>query len=412
MAQALLSGVYANTGRYADAPEFSRRAFELRDRVSERERFFISWRYYLDATQSWDEAYDLAVSWTMTYPREAFAFNSLGLASAAFGRHDEAVEAFRNAIRLDSRFVPPYGNLAGSLIALNRFAEARSSLQDAAAHGIDFISVRRMAYLLAFIDDDRAAMTRELDLIRTRPEAMWASNWEARTAVFSGRLRAAHERYQEAVRAALRDGFRELAAQWTMEDAEAHAIGGECREGEDEVARGLELGRDNFVLERASRVLALCRGTAELSRLTEELTRRFRGATLTNRLQLPVVSAAAAVASGEFARARDLLEPVRPYDHAPAAEFWPAYLRGLAAMRSGKGQDAATAFQSIVDHRGEAPTSPLFALAHLGLGRAARLAGDTAGAKQGHEAFFRLWKDADPDLGPIAEARGEYARLQ
>ncbi len=107
LAQALLSGVYANTGRFADAPALSRRAFELRDRVSERERFFISWRYYIDAAQAWDNALELAEAWTMTYPREAFAFNALGIASAAFGQHGRAVDAFREAIRLDGRFVPP-----------------------------------------------------------------------------------------------------------------------------------------------------------------------------------------------------------------------------------------------------------------------------------------------------------------
>src|SRR3954468_20386800 len=111
MAYALLSGVYANTGRSAEAPAFSRKAFELRDRVSERERFFISWRYYIDAEQAWDKALELAHAWTATYPREAFAFNSLGLASAAFGQHDDAVRAFREAIRLDPKFVPPHGNL-------------------------------------------------------------------------------------------------------------------------------------------------------------------------------------------------------------------------------------------------------------------------------------------------------------
>src|SRR5688500_11249131 len=153
MAHALLSGVYANNGRSADAPAFSRKAFELRDRVSERERFFISWRYYLDAAQAWDKALELARSWTRTYPREAFAFNSYGLASAAFGQHEQAVEAFREAIRLDDRFVPPYGNLAGSLIALNRFADAKAHLGQAATRALNFTSLRRMNFLLAFIEN-------------------------------------------------------------------------------------------------------------------------------------------------------------------------------------------------------------------------------------------------------------------
>ena len=131
MAYALLSGVYANTGRSAEAPVFSRRAFELRDRVSERERFFISWRYYHDATQDWNKAFDLARSWTATYPREAFAFNSLGAANSFFGQYGPAVEAFREALRLDGMFIAAQENLASALAALNRFDEAKEVVQQA-----------------------------------------------------------------------------------------------------------------------------------------------------------------------------------------------------------------------------------------------------------------------------------------
>ena len=125
MAHALLSAVYANTGQSALAPAFSRKAFELRDRVSERERFFISWRYYRDAIQAWDKALELARSWTATYPREAFAFNSLGSALIRLGQFEQSVEPFREAIRLDPKFIPAYSNLAASLLALNRFDEAQ-----------------------------------------------------------------------------------------------------------------------------------------------------------------------------------------------------------------------------------------------------------------------------------------------
>ncbi len=412
MAQALLSGVYANTGRFAEAPEYSRRAFELRDRVSERERFFISWRYYLDAAQAWDQALDLALSWTMTYPREAFAFNSLGLASGAFGQHDQAVKAFREAIRLDPKFVPPYGNLAGSSIALNQFAEAKSLLAEAAAHGIDFISIRRIAYTLAFLDNDDTAMARELSLIREKPEAMWAANWEARTSAFRGQFTTAHNLYAQGVQAALRDNFPELAAQWTIEDAEVHAIAGQCADARRQVSRGLELGRDNFALERAGRTLAWCGGGDNLQGLIDDLSRRFPAATLTTRLQLPVISAALAVARREPARAIELLDPVKSYQHAPAAEFWPLYLRGEALLQRADGRGAGDEFQLIVDHRGEAPASPLYALAHLGLARAAALLGDNARARKAYDEFFSLWKGADGDLAPLTEARLEYARLQ
>src|SRR5262249_43688657 len=210
----------------------------------------------LDADQAWDKALELSLSWTTTYPREAFAFNSLGLASAAFGQHMQAVNAFREAIRLDPRFVPPHGNLAGSMIALNRFEDAKRLLAEASSLGIDFISLRRTSYLIAFLENDSAAMARELALVRDTQDAMWASIWEARTAAFAGRFRRAHELFQMGVEAARRDNYREFGAQWMMEDAETHALADECSEARREVAVGLELGRDNFTLERAARALA------------------------------------------------------------------------------------------------------------------------------------------------------------
>src|SRR5204862_1169243 len=186
MAQALLSGVYANTGRSADAPTYAQKAFELRDRVSERERFFISWRYYLDAAQAWDKALDLAAAWTRTYPREAFAFNSLGLASGTLGQHERAVAAFRDAIRLDAKFVPPYGNLTGSLIALNRFDEAAGVLKTAADRGISSDGLNRMTYVLALIKNDAATMAREISSARDTAGSAAVMTWQARAAAASG----------------------------------------------------------------------------------------------------------------------------------------------------------------------------------------------------------------------------------
>jgi len=412
LAQASLSGAYANTSQFEEAPAFSRRAFELRDRVSERERFFISWRYYIDAAQAWDKALELGLSWTTTYPREAFAFNSLGLASAAFGQHDRAIGAFRQAIRVDSKFVPPHRNLVGSLIALNRFEEAQSLLRESRADGIDSIGIRQMTYLLAFLRGDSPAMAQALNMLRSGQDAMWSSHSEARTSAFSGQFRAAHQLFQRSVQAAVRDNFNELGAQWTMEDAEAHAIAGQCADARKESSAGLELGRNNFTLERASRVLALCDAGGDASRLSGELVARFSTATLTTRIQLPVTAAALALRRGESARGLELLDPVRPYDHAPAAEFWPASLRGQAYLQLKDGRAARAQFQSILDHRGEAPTSPLYPLAHLGLARAAALDGDEEGARKAYEAFLALWKGADSSVQPLVDATAEYARLR
>jgi tetratricopeptide (TPR) repeat protein len=412
MAQAALSGIYWNTGRSSEAPEFSRRAFELRDRVSERERFVISWRYYVDAAQAWDQALQLAVSWTQTYPRESFAFNSLGLASAVFGDHEQAVAAFREAIRLDPRFIPPHGNLAGSLIALGRFDEAEQILSEAQQRGIGFITVRRMSYVLAFLKNDAAAMARELELVRMSPDAAWASIWEARTAAFAGRFAAAHALFQRGIQDAMRSGARELAAQWTVEDAETHGIAGDCTPALREARAGLQLSADNFTVERAARTLALCGDREQVARLSSDLATRFSGATLPTRIHVPVINAADALRQGDAARTLELLEPVTPYDHAPSAEFWPSYLRGQAYLKQNAAASAAAQFQSILDHRGEGPTSPLYALAYLGMGQAEMLAGERAEARASYEAGLALLSAADSDLQWLNDARAAYARVE
>jgi hypothetical protein len=218
--------------------------------------------------------------------------------------------------------------------------------------------------------------------------------------------------FQGAAESALRDNLGESSAQWMMEDAEAHAVADQCAEARREISAGLELSRDNFTLERASRALAFCLAGDDASSLSRELADRFANATLTTRLHLPVSAATVAVQRGESARALQLLDGVKPYDHAPASEFWPIYLRGMAHLHLKDGRAAGVEFQSILDHRGEAPTSPLYALAHVGIARAAVLSGSVDQARKAYERFFALWDDADPNLPPLKDARQEYARLR
>jgi tetratricopeptide (TPR) repeat protein len=401
--------VYANTYQSALAPEYSKRAFELRDRVSERERFFISWRYYRDAVQAWDKALELARSWTAAYPREAFAFNSLGAALIRFGDFEASVEPFQQAIRLDPKFVPAYGNLAASLLALNRLTEARAVLQDAAAKQLDFAGARRLSYLLAFVQGDSSTMTRELDASLGVGETNAAFGWRAQASAFAGRVRQAHDEFAQGIETLRRGNFNEIAAQLSNEDAEAHAIVGQCSEARTEVSAGLALSRDNGTLEHASRVLALCGAEREALELSSELAKAFPEAVFTNRLQIPLTAAAVALQRGDAARTIELLEPVRRYDHVPSAEFWPAYLRGQAYLRLKNGPAAAAEFRNIIAHRGEVPTSMLYPLSHLGLARALELSQDTATARQTYEQFLALWKNADAGLRAVSEARSEQA---
>ena len=411
MAHAQLSAVYVNTYQSALAPTYSKRAFELRDRVSERERFFISWRYYRDAVQAWDKGLEMARSWTAAYPREAFAFNSLGAALIRFGDFDASVESFRQAIRLDPKFVPAYGNLAASLLALDRPTEARAVLQDAAAKQLDFAGARRLSYLLAFVQGDSATMARELEASLGAGETN-AAGWQAQASVFEGHIRQAHDEFGHGIESARRGNFNEVAAQLTIEDAEVHAIVGQCREARNEISAGLALSRDNGTLEHAGRALAICGAEREALELSSELAKRFPEAIFTNRLQIPLTAAAIAVERGDAARAIELLEPVRRFDHAPSAEFWPSYLRGQAYLRLKNGPAAAAEFRNIIAHRGEVPASKLYPLSHLGLARASALANDTATARKSYEQFLTLWKTADAELAAVNQARSEQAALR
>jgi hypothetical protein len=159
-------------------------------------------------------------------------------------------------------------------------------------------------------------------------------------------------------------------------------------------------------------VLALCGSGSEALSLSHELTKQFPNATLTIRVSLPVTAAALAIERGEPARALQHLEPVKPYDRTPSSEFWPVYLRGQAYLHLKDGRAAGAEFQSILDRRGEVPASVLYPLAHLGLARAALLANNPEKARSAYETFLALWKDADPDLRPLKDARLEYSRFR
>jgi len=412
LAQATLSGIYANTGRTAEAPEYSRRAFELRDRVSERERFFISWRYYIDSAQAWDDALALATVWTRTYPREAFAFNSLGIASAAFGRHEPAVNAFRTAVQIDTRFLPPHGNLVGSLVAIGRYDEAQSAIRETRAQGLDAASLYRAEYVMAVIREDSAGMATALTGARNTPDAVAPSfNWEAHTNAFGGRIQSAHALFQHAIEQANSAGRIEQAAQWSAEDAETHALAGDCATARREITAAVTLSRDNFTLERSARTLAVCGAAVEARSLDAELGRRYGDATLTRQIQRPLVNALL-LTEAQPARAVDLLETVRPYDSAPSAEFWPSYVRGLAYLRLKDVPKAGAEFDRIIAHRGEAPTSMLYTLATLERARAAARAGDRDAARRGYADVLALWRDADPEFGAVQAARRESASLR
>ncbi len=410
LAYAQLSSVYTNTRQPALAPPMSEKAFALRDRVSERERFLISWRYYRDVAQDWEKALELARAWTGAYPREGVALNSLGLALLELNRHEQAVELFEQATRIDPGFLTPYLNLGSTLTTLGRYGEARRPLQYAADHGGGGAILPRDLYALAFVQNDIAAMQRLEEENAKTSENYAAFNWHGRREGFVGRLRAAHDSYRQGVRVALDRGLTGPAAQLESEDAEFHAVAGQCDDARTEAAAAAALSRDNFTLERTSRALAWCGALDEAAMLSRELATRFPEATLTRHQWLPVTASITALRRGDAARAIAMLEEVRPFE--VGAQFWPSYVRGTAWLQLGDGAKARGQFQFILDHRGHNVFSPLYLLAHLGVARGAALVGDSSQARDAYDRFLAEWKNADPGLPALVEARRERAALK
>jgi tetratricopeptide (TPR) repeat protein len=264
---------------------------------------------------------------------------------------------------------------------------------------------------VAFIDDDQATMAREQEAALTDPQGPWASNWEPRVAAFRGRMTSAHDGFRRSVMLTSQAHQPELSAQFMVQDAESHAVVGQCAEARREAVAAVGLSRDRITIGTAGRALAWCGATAEALSLSGELAQGYPEAILTTDVMVPVIAAANAIQSKQPMRALELLERARRFDHAPVAEFWPAYLRGTAQSHLGHHSEAASEFQSIVDHRGERPDSSVYPLAHLGLSRALAAKGDVAKAREAYLAFFALWKDADSGLVPLKKARVEFTRL-
>jgi len=410
LALAALSGVYANTAQTSLAPAYSKRAFDLRDRVSERERYLISWRYYRDAMQDWAQALDLARAWTDAYPRDAFAFNARGLAAELHGLRTEAEAALRKAIELDPSFVPPKTNLGENLLRQNKLEEAKAHVTAALAAGIDHQTLHRVGYLAALLQDDAAGMEKYLAGARKTPDVLDIANWDARAAAFRGRLAYGHESANAARQQALQLDFKEWAGRYTSEEAEIHAIVGRCGEARRLARMALEWSHDTPTLDISARALGWC-GDAQVLDVTRELAQRFPSASLRLHVSVPIDTAAYLVRTGNLSGALAQLDRVKPYEDATMAKLWPAFLRGHIFTARKDLARAAAEFQHVIDHRSESADSLLYPMALLSRARVAVATGDGAAAEQYYQQLFTVWRDADKDLEPLIEARREAARL-
>lgn len=392
--------------------ELSREAFEkaydLRERASEREKLFVSANYYGGVTGEWDKQIEQLEIWKRTYPRDPEPLILLANKYTLVGPFEKAVENAQGAITLNPADARPYANLAVAFMGLNRFDEAKEVLRRALSQKLVTTKMHARLYQIAFIQGDAAAMNEQLVWAASKPEEL--QTWQAQTSDFSGQSAKANQFNDRAIELARQGGVKEITAQVLLQQAGRNATFGNCAPVSGIVTSALALSREQANLVAAANALAACGQAAAAQASMSEVTKAFPQDTLLNTISIPIARAQLELNRGNPAQVIPLLDAAKKYE--VAGEFWPPYLRGQAYLKLGNGEQAASEFKTILDHRGWYPVSPLYPLAKLGAARAAVLSGDNVKARMYYQDFFTLWKDADPKLPILIEAKAEYEKLK
>ncbi|MCH7986712.1 MAG: tetratricopeptide repeat protein, partial [Acidobacteria bacterium] len=415
VAYARLGAVYGNMGEWENAIEYKKKAFQLKDRVSEPEKLYITAHYYGTVTGEIDKEVETYQLWKRTYPRDWTPPNNLAVLYGDTGEHDKRIEEARAALRLEPNYPFPYANLGFGYLDLNRFAEAKAVFEDAVAQGRDDTVIHIGLYILAFLEMNQEAMQRQVDWAKGKPGEAVMLSLQAGAAEYSGKLQEAGKLQQRSMQLARRLGRVENAARTAAFQALTEASLGNYQNARRQAEAALAIAPASNVQKIAALALAWAGDVARAQALADDLGQRFPTDTLLNARALPTIRAAIEIQRGNPARAVELLETASLYElgggpgNLGRASI---YIRGQAYLRLGKGDEAALEFQKILDHPGLAALGPLRPFAHLGLARAHALAGDTAGARRAYQDFLALWKDADPDIPILQEAKAEYAQLR
>jgi tetratricopeptide (TPR) repeat protein/predicted Ser/Thr protein kinase len=416
MAYAGLAIVYTNLLQRSLAVEYATKAYQLRDRVSEREKLRITANYFLAIGEIDKEAqtYEL---WIASYPRDSVPHGDLGADYVNLGQYDKALAEFQETFRLAPDNVSNHAALGSTYLILNRLDEASATFNHALAHKLDSGFLRQYIYILAFLRGDAAQMEQQVAWAAGKPgDEDVLLSMQSDTEAYYGRLTKARDFSRRAVDSAVRADSKETAALWQLNAALREAELGNTANAKQGVAAALALSPGRDVKLFAALTLSRSGDAPRAKALAEELEKSYPTDTIMKLYWLPTINAAIELSKGNSSQALQCLEAVAPYDLGTADTFinylYPAYVRGQAHLRAQKGTAAAAEFQKMLDHRGIVQNFVTGSLAHVQIGRAYAMAGDTAKAKTAYQDFFSLWKDADPDIPILKQAKAEYARLR
>jgi serine/threonine protein kinase/tetratricopeptide (TPR) repeat protein len=414
-AYASLGVSYYALGESSLAAENVRKAYDLRERTSERERLSIESSYHMYVTGNLEKARQICELWAQTYPRDNTAAACLGFIYSVLGQLESALAKAHESVRMNPTRAGDYANLIDAYLFLNRLDEAQAIAKEAQSKNLDSASfyLHFYMYQIAFLKRDTAGMAQQVGWATGKPEAEAGFlDSEASTNAFYGRLEKARELERRAVVSAQRGQLTELAASGEANAALREALFGNAAEARHRSAAALKLSKGHDVQAGAALALAIAGDTTQAQALASDLSKRYPEDTIVQFVYLPQIRAQIALGRNNPTNSVELLRAAEPYELGQNSVLHPAYVRGQAYLAGRQGSEASIEFQKILDHPGVVVNDAIGALAHLGLARAYTMSGDTTKAKAAYQDFLTLWKDADPDIPILKQAKAEYAKLQ
>jgi DNA-binding winged helix-turn-helix (wHTH) protein/tetratricopeptide (TPR) repeat protein len=420
---------YYSLGEVARASEYYSKAFQLREHASEREKLTITADYYLNVTGETEKAAQTCEEEVQNYPRDSEAHLRLGNVYSAQGQYEKATESYRQGLRLAPDNVAPYYLLVNSLLALQRFDEVRQIIQEAQARKLDDVLLHHALYALGFLGMDSAAMAEEQQWFVGKPEENMGLSLASDTEAYAGHLGKARELTRRSLDSALRADSKETGALWLEHSALREAAFGNLTQAKQAAEEGLKLvPSSQGVAVEATLAFAMAGDTARAESLAQDLNKRYPLDTQMQALWLPAIHAQLALDEKIPGSALNAFQSSSPIELgsvgfvAAISCLYPTYVRGEAYLAAGHGSAAIAEFQKILDHSGIIWNCWTGGLAHLGVARANALQSRTSQgadadaarvrALAAYEDFLTLWKDADPDIPILKEAKAEYIKLQ
>jgi tetratricopeptide (TPR) repeat protein len=422
VAYAAMGLSYSNIGESVLSIESTSKAYELRERASDREKFFITTIYHRQVTGNLEKEKQTLRLWAQTYPRDRDAHGLMaGFASIGTGQFEKSIEEANIAIGIDPDSAHAYGDIAIANFFLDRFPETEKAIQNASEHKRETQDIPLLRYHLACIHGDEAGMDRAAALAKGKPGIEdWMLHAQALVAALSGRVQMARAVSHSAQHIARQAGETEGAATYEAGEAVWEGLFGNAPAARRSATAALQLSKGRDVEYGAAFALALVGDSLRSQSLVDDLQKRFPEDTSVQFNYLPSLNALLALNHREPQKALELLQVAVPYELAvPAIDFneffgglYPVYVRGQAFIAASQSSQAAAEFQKILNHRGLVAGDPIGAMARLQLARALVMQGDTGKAKTCYQDFFRLWKEADPNILILRQAKAEYDKLQ